>query len=101
MLVNPTSLTDGDRALIKEPFISRNSDNPAYYDTINEELVSQNFFINKTVAIDSIVFGYLCFSEITLLLTIPTYNKDALWIKTKGYPLIFQQHLHMEYISLS
>jgi hypothetical protein len=38
MLVNPISLTVGDRALIKEPFISKNSDNPAYYDTINEEL---------------------------------------------------------------
>jgi hypothetical protein len=34
MMVNPTSLTVGDRALIKEPFISKNSDNPAYYDTI-------------------------------------------------------------------
>jgi hypothetical protein len=32
MMVNPTSLTVGDRALIKEPFISKNSDNPAYYD---------------------------------------------------------------------
>jgi hypothetical protein len=38
MMVDPTSLTVGDRALIKEPFISKNSDNPAYYDTINEEL---------------------------------------------------------------
>jgi hypothetical protein len=32
MMVNPTSLKVGDRALIKEPFISKNSDNPAYYD---------------------------------------------------------------------
>jgi hypothetical protein len=38
MLVNPISLTVGDRALIKESFISKNSDNPGYYDTINEEL---------------------------------------------------------------
>jgi hypothetical protein len=35
MMVNSTSLKVGDRALIKEPFISKNSDNPAYYDTIN------------------------------------------------------------------
>jgi hypothetical protein len=38
MKVNPTSLTVGDRALIKEPFISKKSDNPAYCDTISEEL---------------------------------------------------------------
>ena len=38
MMINPASLTVGDRALIKEPFISKNSDNPAYYDNINEEL---------------------------------------------------------------
>jgi hypothetical protein len=38
MMVNPTSLTVGDRAQIKESLISKNSDNPAYYDTINEEL---------------------------------------------------------------
>jgi hypothetical protein len=38
MMVNSTSLKVGDRALIKEPFISKNSDNPAYYDTINDEL---------------------------------------------------------------
>jgi hypothetical protein len=38
MMVNPTSLTVSDRAQIKEYFISKNSDNHAYYDTINEEL---------------------------------------------------------------
>jgi hypothetical protein len=38
MMVNLTSLTVGDKAQIKESFISKNSDNPAYYDTINEEL---------------------------------------------------------------
>jgi len=38
IMVNPTSLTVGERALIKEPFISKNSDNPAYYDTSYEEL---------------------------------------------------------------
>ena len=38
MMVNPTSLTVGDMAQIKESFISKNSDNHAYYDTINDEL---------------------------------------------------------------
>jgi hypothetical protein len=38
MMVNPISLTVGDRAQIKEYFISKNSDNHAYYGTINEEL---------------------------------------------------------------
>ena len=34
MMVNPTSLTVGDRALIKESFISKNSDNHAYLEYI-------------------------------------------------------------------
>jgi hypothetical protein len=38
MMVNPTSLTVGDMAQIKESLISKNSDNHAYYDTINDEL---------------------------------------------------------------
>jgi hypothetical protein len=44
MMVNPTSLTVGDRALTKEHFISKNSDNPAYYDTIKCGIFNYSFY---------------------------------------------------------
>ena len=74
MMVNPTSLTVGDRALIKELFISKNSDNPAYYDNINEELYADHklfmssmnirltyFILNTKTSQESIYRDMVCY----------------------------------------
>ena len=71
MMVNPISLTVGDRAQIKEYFISKNSDNHAYYGTINEELWADH---------------KLCMSSIKVITKLPNSEQSYKGkVKTHNY----------------